>query len=212
MDKSKITVATFNKLAQRYQDKYMHLDAYDDTYDVFCAHIPRKGARILELACGPGNVTRSLLARRPDFQILGTDMAENMVKLARANNPAAWFEVMDCRDFLRLGKRFDAIICAFGLPYISRDDAARLIADAAQVLEPQGLLYLSMMEGDEAQSGYQVSGTGEQVYIHYHQHAHLAQALSEHGFTVLYLCRKPGPAQSGMASTDLFMIASYSPA
>ncbi|MFZ6653888.1 class I SAM-dependent methyltransferase [Undibacterium sp. TJN19] len=211
MHNSKVTIATFNKLAQRYQDKYMHLDTYDDTYDFFCTHLPRH-AQILELACGPGNATRSLLARRPDFQILGTDMVENMLELARANNPTALFDVMDCRDFLRLGRRFDAIICAFGLPYISREDTVQLIANSAKALEPQGLLYLSMMEGDEAQSGYQVSGSGDQVYIHYHQHAHLARALKMHGFTELAMYRKPGPAQSSMVSTDLFMIASYQPA
>ena len=209
MDKNptEVTIATFNKLAQRYQDKYMDLADYDDTYALFCKHLVSRNARVLELACGPGNVTRALLARLPDLQIVATDLAPQMVELARVNNPTAQFAVMDCRDVAGQGKNFDALVCAFGLPYLSRAEAASLIADAASILNPGGLLYLSAMEAEESRSGWQTSGTGDQVYIHYHDEQHLRTALGLHGFDIIDIKRKPGPAQSSMASTDLFILA-----
>jgi hypothetical protein len=36
MDKYEITVATFDKLAGKYQEKYMDSDLYVDTYDAIC--------------------------------------------------------------------------------------------------------------------------------------------------------------------------------
>ena len=36
MDEYKITVSTFDKLADKYQAKYMDFDFYIDTYDTFC--------------------------------------------------------------------------------------------------------------------------------------------------------------------------------
>lgn len=204
---TEITVATFNKLAQSYQDKYMYLEDYDDTYTLFCKHLTSNNARVLELACGPGNVTRALLARQPDLQIVGTDLAPQMVELARINNPTAQFAVMDCRDIRGQGKNFDALVCAFGLPYLSRTEAASLIADAVSVLNPGGLLYLSAMEAEETHSGWQTSSTGDQVYIHYHDEAHLSTALGLHGFDIIDVKRKPAPVQSSMASTDLFILA-----
>lgn len=207
IDVTTATIATFNKLAQPYQDKYMDLADYDDTYDIFCSHLPRPDAEVLELACGPGNVTRALLRRLPGLKILATDLAPQMVELARINNPGASVKLMDSRDFISLQQQFDAIVCAFGLPYLSADEAAKLIADASQVLTAGGLLYLSTMEGDPSQSAYQTSSSGDQVYIHYHRAPYLLAALAQHGFTLLDLRRKPGPVNASMPSTDLFLIA-----
>ena len=97
MDKYEITVGTFNKLADAYQEKYMHFDFYFDTYDTFCELVTNDSAAILEVACGPGNITKYLLNKRPGFKIEGIDLAPNMVELAKVNNPTASFQVMDSR-------------------------------------------------------------------------------------------------------------------
>jgi hypothetical protein len=52
MDKNKIAVALFDKLAQVYQEKYMDVALYR-TLDWFCENLQTPNARILELACGP---------------------------------------------------------------------------------------------------------------------------------------------------------------
>jgi len=40
-------------------------------------------AKVLELACGPGNITKCLLSKRPDLEILATDIAPNILELAK---------------------------------------------------------------------------------------------------------------------------------
>ena len=99
MDKYEITVDTFNKLAGKYQEKYMDFDFYVDTYDTFCDLVSNHKAVIFEIACGPGNITKYLLSKRSDFKIEGVDLAPKMVELARANNPTASFYVLDSIDF-----------------------------------------------------------------------------------------------------------------
>ena len=98
MDKYQITVGTFDKLAQKYQDKYMHMDFYHDTYDTFCDFVTRQNANIFEIGCGPGNITRYLLNKRPDFNILATDISPKMVTFAKNNNPEAECFVLDSRE------------------------------------------------------------------------------------------------------------------
>src|SRR5690349_18694421 len=98
MDRTKMAVDIFNKHAQIYQHKYMDVSMYHDTLDAFCNSIPKHNAQILEIACGPGNITQYLLQQRPGFNILGTDLAPNMLELARANNPEAKFKEMDGRN------------------------------------------------------------------------------------------------------------------
>ena len=39
MDKYKETFKTWNKVASLYQDKFMELDLYNDTYDFICSSI-----------------------------------------------------------------------------------------------------------------------------------------------------------------------------
>jgi hypothetical protein len=46
-----------------------------------------------------------------------------MVELAREAVPSAQFAVHDCRNLAELQRRFDGIICAFGLPYLSPEEA-----------------------------------------------------------------------------------------
>jgi 2-polyprenyl-3-methyl-5-hydroxy-6-metoxy-1,4-benzoquinol methylase len=208
MDKIQMATAVFDKNAQLYQDKYMDLTLYDDTYACFCTQISRQGASILDIACGPGNISRYLLGMRPDFKILGIDLAPAMLVLAQKNCPAATFKLMDCRHINKLELRFDGIICGFGLPYLSQHDAVRLIKDSFALLNPGGLLYLSTMEGDYNSSGPQTSATtGDTLFLYYHEKIHLQQALQEQGLTLLSVQNKDFIAADGSVTKDLVLIA-----
>src|SRR5690606_1929583 len=98
MNPNQETFDTWNKVAEIYQDKFMDMDFYNESYDFFCDSIPKSNAKLLEIGCGPGNITRYLLSKRADFEIFGIDIAPNMIELAKQNNPTAKFEIMDTRE------------------------------------------------------------------------------------------------------------------
>ncbi|USD39105.1 trans-aconitate 2-methyltransferase [Ferrimonas sp. SCSIO 43195] len=205
MDVYQETVGTFDKLASQYQDKYMAMEQYRDTYLAFCQALAVASPRVLELGCGPGNVSRHLMAQCPDMQLLGTDLAPNMVSLARQNVPGARFEIMDARDLGRVEPGLDGIMAAFCLPYLSPLDAQALIVAAAATLRERGVLYLSTMEGLASQSGFQTSSAGDRVFTHYHQGQQLQQWLAPR-FELLDLQRRQYDDGSHRA-TDLFILA-----
>lgn len=207
MDKTKMAIDVFDKRASEYQAKFMDVGLYHDTFDLFCSSIKKDNAEILEIACGPGNITRYLLKKRPDFQILGIDLAPNMIELAKMNNPTASFQCMDCREIRLLGKKYDAVMCGFCLPYLSKEESVQLISDVYNLLESNGLLYISTMEDDYAKSGLESSSSGDQMYIHYHEADYLTQALLENGFKIIDVQRKEYPKQDGSTTTDLVIIA-----
>ena len=159
----------------------MKLDLYNDTYDYICTHIEKQKAKILEIGCGPGNITKYLLSKRPDFDIFGIDMAANMIELARVNNPAARFAVMDCRHINRLDTKYDGIIGGFCLPYLSPTESKELIANAYYLLNDNGLIYLSFVEGDPNKSDFKV-GSGGRVYFHFHDLDELSSQLIKTNF------------------------------
>lgn len=167
MDRYKETFETWNKLAALYQDKFMDLDLYDATYDYVCQTITKPNAKLLEIGCGPGNITKYLLSKRPDFAILGIDIAKNMIELAQQNNPTASFAVMDCRAIHTLEKGYDGIVGGFCLPYLSQAESSELIATSYNLLNENGLLYLSFVEGNPEDSDFK-TGIGGRVYFYYH--------------------------------------------
>lgn len=176
MDKYKETFETWNKIANIYQEKFMGMDLYNDTYDFICNNIEKPKARILEIGCGPGNITKYLLSQRADFEVFGIDIAENMVELAEQNNPGAQFAVMDCREINKLDTKFDGIVGGFCLPYLSETESKELISNANNLLNEGGLLYLSFVEGNPEQSEFKV-GSGGRVYFNYHDLEHLKSQL-----------------------------------
>lgn len=207
MDKTKVAVEVFNKRANQYQEKFMDVSLYNDTFDLFCDKITKENASVLELACGPGNITKYLLNKRPDLKILGTDLAPNMLELAKINNPAAEFKLMDCRDIATINKKYDAIMCGFCFPYLSKEEAVKLIHDASEILEPKSLIYISTMEDDYHKSGIRRGSYGDEIYIHFHQADYLADALFENNFKLIEIQRKDFPNPDGTITIDLVLIA-----
>lgn len=197
----------FDKSAKIYQDKNMDVSLFADTFNFFCDNITADNAAILDIACGPGNITRYLLDRKPDYDILGIDLSPNMLDLARTNNPTVKFQLMDCREISQIEKRFDGIMCGFCLPYLTREEAIELIANVSGLLKPGGVFYLSTMEeDDQTKSRFQISSTGDQVYVNYHQEGYLTKALRENDFEVIDVKRFSSPDKDGLMITDLVLI------
>lgn len=207
MDHSTSAADLFHRLAGLYRDRYMDQSAFADALDTFISRLPVPAPRILDVGCGPGNISRYLLDRLPQAALTGIDLAPAMVDLARQANPTAHFTVMDCRQITRLSGPFHGIICGFCTPYLSSAETEQLIADAMQLLVPGGLLYLSTMEGPPERSGMQTSSTGDQLYIYYHEATVLIGAITRHGGELLYERRQPSPATSAPTpDTDLIII------
>ena len=209
MDKTKIAIGIFDALAKVYEQKFMDVSLYHESLDFFCQNL-KVTAQILEIACGPGNLTKYLLQQNPDLEILATDLSHNMIALAQANNPNLECQLLDGRDILSVGRKFDAVLCGFALPYLSKAETEKFIADAAKILNPDGLLYLSTMEDDYAKSGWKTGSSGDQIFMHYHQADYLQGFLGENHLSIIYLERIRYPGPENTTTTDLVLIGKKS--
>lgn len=204
---TKIATGIFDKNADDYRAKFMDFDLYNDTFDLFCNSIAVQQASILDIACGPGNITRYILRVRPDFRVLGIDLAPAMLRIAAEYNPTANFELMDARDIRNTGNRYDGIMCGFCLPYLSEEEAVNLIHDSAALLNEDGVLYLSTMEEDDNnKSGIRHSSQGDELFMHYHRAAYLLEAIKESGLQLISMQRKAFTLEQAAPATDLIII------
>lgn len=207
MDKYQETFDTWNKLAQLYEDKFMGLDLYNDTYDSFLEWLPPDADSILEVGCGPGMITKYLLTKKPGLKIKGIDVSENMVDLARKNNPTAAFEQMDCRALGQLTTRFDGIICGFCIPYLSKEDCLDLLSNSHRLLQENGLLYLSFVEGDYEKSGFMAGSSGDRTYFYYHGLDFIENGLTFYNFKIKETINKVYHRAAGVQEIHTVVIA-----
>lgn len=185
MDIYKETAETWNKIASLYEDKFMDMPYYNESYDALCNLIQTTNPNVLEIGCGPGNITKYMLNKRPDFKIIGIDVAPNMVELAKKNNPEAEFILMDSRDILSLNKKFDAIICGFCIPYLIEIDCQNLCNDCSTLLNQEGLVYMSFVHGEPSQSGFQTNSAGDRMYFHFHHREKVESWMIASGFEMV---------------------------
>jgi predicted transcriptional regulator YdeE/ubiquinone/menaquinone biosynthesis C-methylase UbiE len=204
--KTKIAVDIFDRFANPYAEKFMDVSAYAKSLDVFGEALT-DNARVLDVACGPGNVAHYLLSKKPGLKIHCTDLSPRMLELAKQNNPSVSTALMDCRNIVSSGQEFDAICCSFAFPYLSREEVRTWISDAAKILPAGGALYISTMEDDHSKSGWETSPAGNTLYMNYHEAGYIETALNENNFIVKHLHRQDFLKPDGTKMIDLVLTA-----
>jgi ubiquinone/menaquinone biosynthesis C-methylase UbiE len=92
------------------------------------------GARVLDIACGPGQVSDA--ARIRGAEAAGVDFSAAMIAQARAQHPAIAFREADAERLPFEDASFDAAICNFGVHHF--ENPARALGEARRVLRPGG--------------------------------------------------------------------------
>ncbi|WP_067145779.1 class I SAM-dependent DNA methyltransferase [Pseudotamlana agarivorans] len=206
MNANNETFATWDKIAQLYEAKFMKEELYNASYDYFCALLANSKAKIMDVACGPGNITQYLLKKHPTCEILGVDIAPNMIALAEKNNPTAKFKTMDIRLIGEFTDKYHGIICGFCVPYLSEDECHALISNASTLLHNEGVLYLSFVEGDPKDSKYK-SGNAGRVFFYYHRLQTIKTQLLDNGFSVLETINLPFKTSDTTSETHTILVA-----
>jgi ubiquinone/menaquinone biosynthesis C-methylase UbiE len=103
----------------------------------------RSGAKLLDVASGPGYVAAE--ATRRGVDAVGTDIAEDMVDEARRRFTKAKFDIADAENLSYDEASFDAVTCAFGMLHFPRPGKA--VAEAYRVLRPGGRFAFSVWCG-----------------------------------------------------------------
>lgn len=101
-----------------------------------------QGERVLDVACGTGLVAlRAALLVGPSGGVMGTDISERMVQLARSTASERGvgnirFDRMDAEDLQVEDGKFDVAVCALGLMYVPDPESA--VRELHRVLRPGG--------------------------------------------------------------------------
>jgi trans-aconitate 2-methyltransferase len=122
-------------------DAAQYLRYGDQRSRPFIDLMTRVGARepgsVIDLGCGPGNLTALLAARWPGAEVAGVDSSPEMIAAAQAAVPALSFELGDARSWTA-SRAPDVITCNAVLQWIPGHHD--LVASWAGMLAPDGWL------------------------------------------------------------------------
>lgn len=131
----------YTESAAFYDALYSTKD-YEGEADTLCRlieqHKRSPGTLLLDVACGTG---RHLAFLRKHFAVMGLDLENNLLEVARRRCPGIEFYHADMLDF-DLGELFDVVTCLFSaIGYVKTLDNMRLaVGNMARHLKPGGVL------------------------------------------------------------------------
>jgi SAM-dependent methyltransferase len=112
---------------------------------------PRPGEHILDLATGTGWASRVLAQRFAGLNIIGSDIAEQMLAYARASAAtlglAIDYRQADAESLPFADASFDGVISTFGVMFATKPEAAA--AELARVVRKGGRVVLSTWKYDD---------------------------------------------------------------
>ena len=99
------------------------------------------GKSILDLACGTGILTRLIAQKFPDSTVLGVDITQSYLDVAKSNSKSFKNISFICQDAedLKVEQKFDSIVSSYIPKYC---DAQTLIKKCVSCLNPNGKIIL----------------------------------------------------------------------
>ncbi|MEA2292563.1 MAG: hypothetical protein QOE86_202 [Solirubrobacteraceae bacterium] len=156
------------------------------------------GSRVLDVACGTGALTRAAArAAGPDGAVLGTDLGEPTLELARTLDPGERaapirYVQSDASELPVASEDFDVALCQQGLQFFG--DRAAALREMHRALRPGGTVAIAAWTGVEDQHSFAVlvdalerhigSGPADGIRAPYvlHDQVELAGLLDAAGF------------------------------
>lgn len=148
---SKSRTSSIDDSAFRAFERARHDQAAETYYDFFApvtalaieplltAVSAEPGCRLLDVACGPGVVTRQAAAK--GALVCGVDLSPRMVALAQSLHSGIDFREGDVEALPFPDGSFDAVVCNFGIGHFP--NAERAVNDCVRVLRADGRIALS---------------------------------------------------------------------
>ncbi|HTF15388.1 MAG TPA: class I SAM-dependent methyltransferase [Burkholderiales bacterium] len=141
--------AGWQRAARGYDDAFGSLtrQAIDPLLD---AAQVRAGARVLDVASGPGYAAAAAAQR--GAQVTALDFSAAMVEMARSQNPEIEFREGDAGALSLADDSFDAVVMNFGMLHLARPESA--VSEALRVLRPGGRYAFTVWAKPEEAVGF----------------------------------------------------------
>jgi trans-aconitate methyltransferase len=147
------TKTYYDATAEQVADEWYPNDVLMPTIHEFLSHLPPT-PRVLDLGCGPGHESMRLASA--GASVLGLDLSDECIRVARERCPQCQFAVGDFRDLdMRFGT-FQGVFAAASIIHVCPQELAALMGRIANILDGRGRLLAIVQDGDGSREHWPV--------------------------------------------------------
>ncbi|NNK90375.1 MAG: class I SAM-dependent methyltransferase [Saprospiraceae bacterium] len=205
----KIIKKIFDKYALGYARKYADQDLYRADLEILPLLISQDKPQILDIGCGPGNLTHAISELFPEADITGIDLSSEMLKIAKSRIPKAKFRQMNSNSISRIASVYDLVVAGFLLPYLNQNELKKLIHDLSIILEPGGIFFMSTMihkRGFLEEDVRRADNHDETLPTFYHTEEAITDFTVRNGFHLVHANNIDNPGYIDNNISDLILV------
>jgi ubiquinone/menaquinone biosynthesis C-methylase UbiE len=202
-----LTRQAYNLAAQKYHDLFhneMNEKEYDrKLLDSFAARF-NKDSVICDAGCGPSAHIGKYLFDK-GIKIVGVDISEKCIELAKLNNPEMKFECDDICDMPFDDNSFDGLISYYSIINTPKIYIPKIFSEFRRVLKPDGYLLVAVKAGTT--EGYidELLGIKTKTYFSLFTQEEIVNYFSQAGF-LLEFFDKRNPYDFEISNERIFVI------
>lgn len=137
------TIRSYNRFAKEYDSNVSGL-LPKESFEEFIRYLPTS-AKILDLGCGSGRDV--MLFSKLGYEVIGVDLSEKLIEIAKAKAPKAQFYIQDIRQIEFQENTFDGIWASASLLHIPKNDIYFVLSYLRKIMKPDVVLYISLKQG-----------------------------------------------------------------
>lgn len=197
----------YNLAAQKYHDLFhneMNEKEYDRKFlDNFISRFD-KDSIICDAGCGPsGHIGRYVFDR--GIQVVGVDISDKCVEMARQYNPGMRFERGDISSLPFDDSSFDGIISYYSIIDTPKKYVYRLFNEFYRLLKPNGYLLVTVKAGTEEGYIHGLLRIKTEIYFSLFTKEEIAGYYKDAGFSLEFL-EKRNPYDFEINNERIFAI------
>jgi len=182
------TREAFNLAAERYYELFkdeMKQKEYDRVIlDKFAGNFDSESI-IYDMGCGPGHITRYLSDK--GLHVVGIDISEKCIQIARRENPKMRFRVMDMTRLDLADKSIDGIISFYSIIHTPKRLMNILFYEFNRVLKRGGQILIVVKKGRTEGYVDELEGFKTRLYFTNFTEEELETYLQTSGFDLIFM-------------------------
>lgn len=154
--------------------------------------------KVLDLCCGAGYESMRLSSL--GAKVVGADLSEKSIELAKKHNPTIEFYVRDMLESYKELGCFDGIVCIAGLVHLPEHQLKLAFKNMHEVLKENSYLFIVVRNGNQITKSIEVEGveyarefycyTLDKIKEHSETYFQFIKELEENGEWRYYILRK----------------------
>lgn len=157
-DKIKKTIKQYDKIAEEYS-KNISVRASIEDLDKFIGYL-KTGKKLIDIGCAAGRDTNLLTIK--GYDTTGVDLSENLLAIARRNNPDLKFIKADIRSLPFPDSSVDGIWARAVFHHLEKKDMMPALNEFNRVLKNDGVIFLRTKMGEGDWKGEDPLSVGEE--------------------------------------------------